>query len=182
MADTTQMGRRTALVACAVALLAACVMPGAIRSAVDSRTTLTALETGVLAQLNAIRVQHGLKPLKLNRELTAAARQHTFEMVDDGYFQHDSAGGTPFDQRIKQFYPPGAGAHWLFGENLLWSSPDVDAKGALAIWMASPGHRANILTPGWREIGIAAVHADSAGGDYDGLPVTVVTTDFGARG
>ena len=47
--------------------------------------------------------------------------------------------------------------------------------------MQSPEHRANILTPEWREIGIAAIHADSAGGPYRDSPVTVITTDFGVR-
>src|SRR5262249_61612581 len=42
--------------------------------------------------------------------------------------------------------------------------------------------RHNILTGRWREIGIAAIHADSAPGTFGGGPVTVITTDFGARG
>ena len=60
-------------------------------------------------------------------------------------------------------------------------SPDVDAAQAVQWWMQSPEHRANILTPEWREIGIAAIHADSAGGPYRDSPVTVITTDFGVR-
>jgi uncharacterized protein YkwD len=47
--------------------------------------------------------------------------------------------------------------------------------------MASPEHRANILTASWRDIGCASVHADAAPGVYDDLPVTVVTCDFGVR-
>ena len=47
--------------------------------------------------------------------------------------------------------------------------------------MASPEHRANILNPKWREIGVAAVHMNNAPGIYHGLPVTIITTDFGAR-
>ncbi len=49
------------------------------------------------------------------------------------------------------------------------------------MWMRSPEHRANILAPRWREVGIAAVHLDSAPGLFRGLPVTIVTTDFGVR-
>ena len=47
--------------------------------------------------------------------------------------------------------------------------------------MRSPEHRANILNPNWREIGIAAVHSDGAPGTFGGLPVTIITTDFGVR-
>ena len=47
--------------------------------------------------------------------------------------------------------------------------------------MASPEHRANILSPRWREIGVSATHFDSAPGTYGGSAVTIITTDFGAR-
>ena len=71
--------------------------------------------------------------------------------------------------------------YWAVGENLLYSSPDVDAPGAVEMWMESPEHRANILRKSWREVGISAVHADSAPGEYEGLPVTIITADFGVR-
>jgi uncharacterized protein YkwD len=47
--------------------------------------------------------------------------------------------------------------------------------------MNSPEHRANLLNGRWREIGISAVHAVAAPGTYDGLDVTIITTDFGVR-
>jgi uncharacterized protein YkwD len=47
--------------------------------------------------------------------------------------------------------------------------------------MASPEHRANILTSAWKDVGCAAAHAPAAPGAYNGLPVTVVTCDFGVR-
>ena len=164
-----------------VTVTVASIAQGAARSAIGSRSTATALEVGILVELNDVRAAHGLRPLKLSSALTAAARQHTFEMLADGYFEHESVGGTPFEQRIRRFYGPLGGARWLVGENLLSSSPGIAAKRALALWMVSPRHRANILTADWREIGIAAVHADSAGSEYGGLPITVITTDFGAR-
>jgi uncharacterized protein YkwD len=67
------------------------------------------------------------------------------------------------------------------GENLLWSSPDVDPQGALNLWVSSPEHRANLLTARWREIGVSAIHVAAAPGTYNGLDVTIVTTDFGVR-
>ena len=52
---------------------------------------------------------------------------------------------------------------------------------ALGLWMASTDHRGNILTPGWREIGIAALVEPNAPGTFAGYSATVVATDFGAR-
>ncbi len=139
------------------------------------------LDAGVLGGLNAIRTAHGLKPLRLSTSLSAAAAFHSRELASDGYFSHDSAGGGAFWKRIERWYAPVPQGSWTVGENLLWQSPSVNASQALAAWMKSPEHKANILSPDWREIGIAAVHVESAGGVYGGRPVTIITTDFGAR-
>ena len=77
--------------------------------------------------------------------------------------------------------PPERLPYWSVGENLLWSSPNVDPAGALKLWMNSPEHRANILTARWREIGVSALHVADAPGVYHGLEVTIITTDFGVR-
>lgn len=139
------------------------------------------LETGVLDEINATREAHGLVALRLSPALTAAARQHSFEMAKDGYFAHNSANGSTFDRRIVRFYPSTRTRFWSVGENLLWSSPDVDAATALQMWMNSPEHRANLLSPRWREIGLSAVHVAAAPGTYGGREVTIVTSDFGVR-
>ena len=173
------LDRRTIIVALLLVLIAA---PAAFARRSSARQTdVRALDTGVLAKLNAIRIAHGLRPLKMNAQLSVAAEDHSAEMLDDGYFAHESADGTPFWKRLTPYYSAAPHGTWSVGENLLWSSPDVDADRALQLWMASPEHRQNILTPRWREIGIAAVHADTAPGLYDGAPVTVITTDFGVR-
>jgi uncharacterized protein YkwD len=141
----------------------------------------SALELGVLANVNALRRQHRLAPLRFSSKLTAAARLHSTEMAQRGYFSHDSANGTSFDKRISRFYSLGGKRYWSVGENLLWSSPDVDAAGALNMWLNSPEHRKILLTGRWREIGLAAVHTSSAPGTYAGREVTIVTADFGVR-
>ena len=173
--------RRLLLVLSVAALAAAVVAPFGSSAPAKSRVALTALESGVLRDLNAIRAQHGLVPLHLNAQLTAAAEQHSREMGADGYFQHTSHDGTAFWKRIGRWYGSTGYGYWSVGENLLWSSPDVSPSGAMQLWMNSPEHRANILAPRWREIGVSAVHLASAPGTYDNLPVTIVTTDFGVR-
>jgi len=152
-------------------------------TAARSRPTvaLTSLEQGVLADINAFREANHLAPLRLSASLTAAARSHSQQMEADGYFAHNSVDGTAFWKRIQDFYPSASFGFWSVGENLLWSSPDVDAHKALTMWENSPEHRKNMLDPHWREIGISAVHTVRAPGVYNGLAVTIVTTDFGVR-
>jgi uncharacterized protein YkwD len=173
------IARRMIVAALLLALVAA---PAAFARRSARLTSLQTLDLGVLVQLNEIRQQHGLVPLRLNPALSAAAAGHSSEMLADGYFAHDSESGAPFWKRMTAYVSSAPDGSWSVGENLLWSSPEVDAAKALQLWMASPEHRRNILSPQWREIGIAAIHADSAPGTYGGQPVTVITTDFGVRG
>jgi uncharacterized protein YkwD len=139
-------------------------------------TVRAALAAGVLTRLNAIRVSHGLVPLVLDGQLSAAAIQHSTEMLLRGYFSHDSYDGSSYQKRITRYYHKGK-----VGENLLWSTPDVGAARALVLWMATPEHRVAILDPRWRAIGIGAVHSTRAPGKYGRRATTVITTDFGVR-
>jgi uncharacterized protein YkwD len=174
------MARRAAGV---IALLISAVGLWAIATpaGASSGGATQALEQGVLANMNALRREHGLAPLRLSAPLSAAARKHSTDMATRGYFSHTSAGGTSFDRRIARFYPMGKRHYWSVGENLLWSSPDVDAARALDMWINSPEHRKNMLTARWREVGLSAVHVSSAPGTYGGREVTIVTADFGVR-
>jgi uncharacterized protein YkwD len=168
--------------ALAAVLLIAVAAAGA-EFAASSRpaTSLGLLDRGVLADINAYRAANHLAPLRLSASLSSAARSHSLQMETDGYFAHPSVDGTAFWKRIRTYYPDGRFAYWSVGENLLWSSPGVDAEKALDMWIASPEHRKNMLDPRWREIGVSAVHRTAAPGVYHGLAVTIVTTDFGVR-
>jgi uncharacterized protein YkwD len=168
-----------------VAALCALVLTGTALSSANSQhratVALTSFDYGVLSQLNRVRVQFGLTPLHLNMRLSESADAHSREMGTDGYFAHASFDGTTYWKRIEQWYPWSGYQVWSVGENLLWSSPDLSPATALRMWMQSPEHRANILNPNWREVGVAAVHSDGAPGAFGGLPVTIITTDFGVR-
>jgi uncharacterized protein YkwD len=173
--------RRGAAASVAVAFVAAAVAAAAVAAPGRPTVALSPLERGVLVDVNAFRTSHHLATLRLSTQLTAAALAHTQEMASDGYFAHESADGSAFWKRIQGFYESTPWSFWSVGENLLWSSPDVDASGALQLWLHSPEHRANLMNPRWREIGVAAVHALAAPGAFHGLDVTIVTTDFGVR-
>lgn len=139
------------------------------------------LERGVLTEVNALRRQHGLVPLRRSSGLAAAARQHSTKMANRGYFGHRSADGSSFPRRISRFYPRAGYRYWAVGENLLWSTSPLDAARALDVWLNSPHHRKVILEARWREFGLGAVQVVSAPGVYGGRTVTIVTTDFGVR-
>lgn len=181
------MQRRLALpaflVACACLLAGVGLGAGGASAASQPARTIAAadpLERLVLAELNAVRRSHGLRVLRHSQPLSAAADAHSRAMGRFGFFQHESRDGTAFWHRVKRFYGP-RGAGWSVGENLLWSTPGLDARGAVRLWMQSPGHRRNILTARWREIGLSAVTVAAAPGVFGGRDVLIITTDFGAR-
>ncbi len=90
--------------------------------------------------------------LYYDRSLNEAARYHSQDMSDNGWFDHDSSDGTPFDQRLGRFYTEG----WPIGENIYWgNSSMVDA--VMSGWMCSSGHRSNIMSPDYNELGTGAV-------------------------
>jgi uncharacterized protein YkwD len=146
-----------------------------------SETSLRSLNHEVFVAINRFRKSHHLVQLKESPRLARSARQHSLEMGRDGYFAHPSANGTAFWRRIQHYFPSRGYSYWSVGENLLWSSPNVSAAAALKMWIASPEHLRNLLTPGWRRLGVSAVHVAKGPGVYQGLPVTIITTDFGVR-
>jgi uncharacterized protein YkwD len=134
-----------------------------------------------LCVLNAARERHGLHSLRLNRRLSRAATRHAWDMARRKYFSHDTLGGGSFLDRIRHTgYLHGA-HRWMVGENLAWATADQSApRGVTVMWMNSPGHRANILNPTFREIGIGIVTAAPVRGIR--VPAATYATDFGAKG
>ena len=172
---------RAARVVFVILAVAAILAPAAAAAPRQPSRALSPLESGVLVDINAFRRAHQLPPLHVNAKLNAAARAHTVQMAQQGYFAHESADGSSFWKRIQAFYASSPWAYWSVGENLLWSSPSVTPQKALQMWLDSPEHRANLMNPRWREIGVSAVHVATAPGVFKGLDVTIVTTDFGVR-
>jgi uncharacterized protein YkwD len=143
--------------------------------------TPSGLEGALLRAINDVRAQHGLGALRSSKPLAEAAEFHSMAMASRGFFAHESADGSSFWKRVERFYPSNGFRYWSAGENLAYGSPSMSADGAVRAWMGSPGHRANMLSAAWGEIGVGAVHVDSAPGVYAGRPATIITTDFGIR-
>jgi uncharacterized protein YkwD len=175
-------GARAIRLGVALAVLVVAGLLTASAFATDhAERTLPTLSRQVLGAVNTFRVAHGLVPLKESPALDSSARQHSLEMGKLGYFGHASADGTSFWRRIQHYYGSADYGYWSVGENLLWGAPAVTSGRALQMWVASPEHLRNLLSPQWRQIGVSAVHVAHAPGVYHGQGVTIITTDFGVR-
>ena len=185
--DRTRLSLLVALAAIVAALgqsgsAAAVTRPESTRGQAVAVSRVTQLGRDLTGEINRLRRAHGLGALRSSPALARAASAHAVWLATAGSFTHDWPAGTPFSHWILGFYPATGYGAWTAGENLLWRSPDVTPGEALALWLASPPHRRNLLTPSWHELGVGVVRADGASGVYPtDEPVFVVATEFGAR-
>ena len=154
------------------------MLPGTARSA--PATQLADLESALVAEINYLREERGLRPLAVSRGLDVAAVRHASAMGSLGFFAHESANGASFTTRIARFYPRRTKA-WTVGENLCFGDPGFTAADCLDMWLSSPAHRRNLFDPNWREVGLSALDVVAAPGEFGGLDTTIVVADFGAR-
>ncbi|MGK5678364.1 CAP domain-containing protein [Actinoplanes sp. URMC 104] len=125
-----------------------------------------AYETEVVKLTNAERTARGCKALRIDSRLVAAARAHSTDMVEHGFFDHTGSDGSNFVTReVRAGYPRnGASA-----ENIAWGyrTPQQVVTG----WMNSAGHRKNILNCASTAVGVGVAYT-SGGAPY-------WTQDFG---
>ena len=123
--------------------------PGVLSDRDYSRTALNAEMARDI--INAYRKKHKLKPLKLNAELTEAAKAHSRDLAKwDRISHYGSDGSNPWD-RVKR---AGYRAR-LAAENV--GTGQVDFKEVMRGWEESPGHNKNLLTADATNMGIALV-------------------------
>ena len=120
----------------------------------------------MLNAVNDVRAAHNLRPLRIDTTLVRAARDYSATLIRRDIFTHGALG-----PRLASYGATGP----LFGENLAWGTGErATALAFLRGWMASPGHRANLLRPGWTRIGIG-----TRTGTFLGYAdATVLTADF----
>lgn len=126
----------------------------------------TRVESEALRLINVARADKGLHAVRLDLRLRRAARRHTGDMLRRGYFAH---GATA--QRLAR-YVGGAG---FVGETLAWGSGSYRTPAStVQSWLDSPSHRALLLDPDFRYVGIG-----SRGGPFLGERwARVYTADF----
>jgi uncharacterized protein YkwD len=139
---------------------------------------LDVVREAVLCLHNEIRAERDLPLLRENARLRRAAEGHSADMVERGYFEHTSPGGTTMVERIFRARYANRGQAWSFGENIAWGTGRLGtARGVMRAWMDSPGHRANILRGSYRELGVGIVTGVPTGASRG----ATYTADFGVR-
>jgi len=129
---------------------------------------LSATEQALASAINDARAANGLPALQIDTDLESAARDHVQNMIVTDGFTHDlvkNGVDYPFSQWIGWYDSSGCD-----GENIAWYSPSLTPDKAVQMWLASPGHRANMLSASFTKLGVALV---TAGGR------SVAASDFG---
>jgi uncharacterized protein YkwD len=136
---------------------AALMVALALGAASAARADLPSVSGSALALVNGERAASGRPPLVGDPALDRAALAHARDMLARGYFAHVSPEGLTPAHRVAR-----AGARWrALGENIAWCrrcrADAAQLRRFQAQWMASRGHRRNILAQGPRAFGFALV-------------------------
>lgn len=125
---------------------------------IPTMTAINNMENEVIRLTNIERSKRGLAALKANWQLSRCARYKSQDMINKNYFAHQSPTyGSPFDM-IQSFGMSMAAG----GENIAMGQRTPQE--VMTAWMNSPGHRSNILSTAYTEIGVGC--AKSSNGTY----------------
>ncbi len=146
-----------------------------VRTCNGGKILLKNSEFQMLQLHNRERRERGIDFLCVNPDLTESSRKHAADMMRNDYFNHDSQNGRTFKDRIEA---TGYRNYSVIGENLSMGNGSKSTPGSqFQALMNSDGHRKNILSRSYKEIGIG-----SASGTYKDRSDTVIyTMNFGAR-
>ena len=131
-------------------------------------------EKAMIRGINQERARYGLAAVRASHGLNRAADYHSWEMLQGNYFAHSSRDGGPFDARVHRFTRPRA-----IGETLAMLGGGCgrgSAHRVVRMWMNSAGHRAILLSPRYRRVGLA-----KRVGSLGSMRACVVTADFGSK-
>jgi uncharacterized protein YkwD len=199
-APSPASGRRRPAGRSALGLLVAVTLTGGLTTAAGPPASATAASacTGaelvptadnlatVLAATNCLvnqrRKSAGLTQLKGEVKLRRMGERFASSMVRENFFDHTSPDGATFERRLKASAYAAGRRSWSGGENLAWGTGSKATPSAIvSAWMASPGHRKNILGRGYRDTGIAiAIGAPDPTVD-DGAAAATYVQEFGSR-
>jgi uncharacterized protein YkwD len=148
-------------------------------TAAPARLSLHELRSSELCLINRVRAHYHLRPLAFNTSLRDSATGHSDSMVMHDYFAHEGPGGS-VDSRVSRAGYLSRARAFTLGENIggghgrRYGSPMAVFEG----WMHSPPHRANILDPSYRDVGVGVARGFPMGANAGSATYTV---DFGAR-
>jgi len=145
------------------------VVPAADNVAVVGQATL--------CLLNQQRAANGIGPLVENAALSTASAGYSQRMVAQGFFGHESPDGGTLVQRLTDAGYLGDDDAWVVGENIGWGQASLaTARSMVTAWMNSPGHRENLLSADYTQVGLGL----ALGTPTDQTWGATYTTDFGA--
>jgi len=162
---------RTALLACSAVTCCCAVLAAQPAHATAARGHLDRGERKVIRIVNRIRARHGLRRMRASRSLGRAAAAHSSDMLRRDFLGHASSDGTSMSSRVRRY----TGARWL-GESIAALSGRGTARRAVRMWMRSPPHRAVLLAPEGRRIGVGRRR-----GRLGSARRTVFTADLASR-
>jgi uncharacterized protein YkwD len=178
------------LTAAALAVAAIAVLGGRATAAVSpdgcansevaaTRLTDEQYADAIACLVNVRRAAAGRHGLKGSTELHRAATRHSTAMVSLGFFSHTGPGRSTIVSRLRATRYIRGRLTWRVGENLAWGTGSLSTpRSIVEAWMKSPEHRANLLSAGFRDLGVGVVHGTPASFPEHGI---TVTADFGFR-
>lgn len=115
----------------------------------------------IFQRTNEIRRQHGLPPLTFDPTLRVAARQHSAEMLELGYFSHVSPRSQwawpPIRAYLAGNWEAVVGENIAQGESSRSLTPQELCQKLMAGWLESPTHRQNIFSAEYTRLGVGVV-------------------------
>jgi uncharacterized protein YkwD len=141
---------------------------------------LQRVRTATLCLVNRERTSRGLSALSPDGPLAQAAQGHSEDMAAGDYFEHDGRhGDTPLSRMRASGYIFSSRIGYAVGENIGWATLWLASpKAIVAGWMASPGHRANILDATFRDTGVG-ISPHPLASLARGQAGAIYTQDFG---
>src|SRR3954452_13677564 len=140
--------------------------------------TLPQVADATVCLLNEQRAASGLAPTRPNPRLAAASAAYAQRMVAESFFAHVAPDGQQLTARLLGAHYIAAGDEYVIGENLAWGQGALATpRSTVASWMSSPGHRANVLSPEYQEIGIGI----ALGTPVDRAQGATMAAEYGTR-
>ena len=146
-------------------------------SAAPAHLSTPAASHALRCLINGVRRAHHLRPVRADRHLRSAARRHAGDMAGRDYFSHASPGGTTMESRVRSAGYLRRVREWWLGEAIAWGNGGAGAPRAILRGLLnSPPHRAILLDPGFRDLGIGVARGAPRGAGAGALTVAL---DFG---
>jgi len=122
------------------------------------------IDRAIVRVLNQARSFSGLPRLRLSRPLARVARGHSGDLLRHHMLSHDSSSGAPFSWRIRRVT-----SARTVGETIAMVRGRTTARGVVRAWLASPEHRAVMLSPAFSRVGVGRTRRHGT---------SIVTADF----